>query len=176
MALTASFLRQALDEPLRPFGFERLGRRPIWMREVAGLEHAVTVFSSHRMRSTEWYVIHPKVGEILHGKRTDRTDVGYANLIRGSANPHSRPGAKGDFTDADLADDLDATIEGVAAAARICGRVDRTVHDGATDDGVADLRPRSGQTSAWAVLADVVAFAAIYGGGARCSYWSTRGA
>ncbi len=117
MALTASFLRQALDEPLRPFGFERLGRRPIWMREVAGLEHAVTVFSRHRMRSTEWYVIHPKVGEILHGKRTDRTDVGYANLIRGSANPHSRPGAKGDFTDADLADDLDATIEGVAAAA-----------------------------------------------------------
>ncbi len=44
-------------------------------------------------------------------KRTDSTDVSYSNLIRISANSHAQPSVKRDFIDADLASDLDATID-----------------------------------------------------------------
>jgi hypothetical protein len=112
--LSAPFLRQAFDEPLGPFGFARIGRRQVWMRAADGLDHAVSLEWHHSWK-VRWDVVHPAVGEVLHGKRVEPYAVSYSGFITGLASARLGQGVVASFRQEDLSDP-DRLARGVARA------------------------------------------------------------
>lgn len=116
VTLSARLLREAIDEPLRPFGFSQVGRRQVWMRQATGLDHAVSLESGRGGWSVRWDIVHPGVGELLHGRRAQPADVRYTGFIVGTARSSLRPGVIAHFGRDDLQDGV-ALSRGLALAA-----------------------------------------------------------
>jgi hypothetical protein len=104
VALPARFLHEAFDEPLGPLGFARVARRQVWLRAARGVEHAVSLESRSGTCMVRWDVVHPAVGELLHGRRADPSDVRYSGFITGTAQAALRSGVVARFKPTDVVD------------------------------------------------------------------------
>ena len=124
MAIPAKFLREAFDEPLSDLRFVRVGRRHVWMRSGDGIDHAISLEGSHGSHKVRWDVVHPAVGELLHGRHTDRADVAYSGVITGAAAPALRSGVVASFRQEDT-EEQGGLVAGVReAAVQVAGWLD----------------------------------------------------
>jgi hypothetical protein len=114
MGVPDGFLRDAFDAPLRPLGFSRAGRRQVWLRDCAGLAHAVSLESYSKFWTVRWDIVNPAVGKLLHGRLADVADVRWTGFITGTAQVAFGEGLQARFGLDEVADQ--AAIAGVAAA------------------------------------------------------------
>jgi hypothetical protein len=122
MRLPYRFLSDAMDGPLSPFGFARVDRRQVWMRSVGDLAHAVSLEWSRGSWGVRWDVVHPSVGELLHGKHIEPHDVAYSGFITGWAQPSLGPDVIAHFKPADVQDNNASLMDGVGrGAAQVAG-------------------------------------------------------
>lgn len=114
MALPVRFLREAFDDPLRPVGFSRVGRRQVWLRQRPSFAHAVSVETYSTARTVRWDIVNPAVGMVLHGRLAEPADVPYTGFVTGTAQA-TAGGVVSRFGSGDVDDR--AVVVGVAAAA-----------------------------------------------------------
>lgn len=117
VALPARFIRIALNEPLVSLGFTRVGRRHVWLRDVGRLQHAVSLEYHWGSWGVRWDVVHPGVGELLHGKLVEPARVAYSGFIGGWASTHHPPPGVVVFFERDDIETKPGLAEGVAKAA-----------------------------------------------------------
>lgn len=107
---------EAIDPVLRPRGFQRSGRRHVWVRGADGLNHVIVIIHRRRWYDIQWGVLAKGAAEVVWDTASNLTDVSQAVLSGTPGNiRHPAPGQSWTLEDLTPGPQASQTIEAVRA-------------------------------------------------------------